>query len=292
MTATTVLTLGDVAVDVIVEAEVIALDDDRDAPIELHVGGQAANVARWVSILGRRSGLLTQDLGDDVASRFAREVLDREGVDVLPAFDEAQVPVICSFVADGRRTLLSDDGGVDYRSRTTWEDLVSDRPGWLHVSGYALARCRDIGSLMRLLQGAVSHGWQVTVDLSAISVVERLGGSTVVDLIEEIAVTAVFGNDAEWAALGPAADRVVAARIIKHGADGCTFVPGSAEGGGSLHLDAVPTNVIDPTGAGDALAAGWLVGGPPLAMATAARCLAVRGGVPIQTDDKRRNESR
>ena len=34
------------------------------------------------------------------------------------------------------------------------------------------------------------------------------------------------------------------------------------------------------TGAGDALAAGYLVGGPDLAMAAAARCVAVRGAQP------------
>jgi sugar/nucleoside kinase (ribokinase family) len=38
--------------------------------------------------------------------------------------------------------------------------------------------------------------------------------------------------------------------------------------------------VVDTTGAGDALAAGYLVGGVDLAMAAAARCIAHRGAQP------------
>jgi len=38
--------------------------------------------------------------------------------------------------------------------------------------------------------------------------------------------------------------------------------------------------VVDATGAGDALAAGFLVGGPELAIETAARCVAKPGAMP------------
>jgi sugar/nucleoside kinase (ribokinase family) len=37
---------------------------------------------------------------------------------------------------------------------------------------------------------------------------------------------------------------------------------------------------VDATGAGDALAAGFLVGGPELALRTAARCVAKLGAMP------------
>ena len=41
-----------------------------------------------------------------------------------------------------------------------------------------------------------------------------------------------------------------------------------------------PTEVVDTTGAGDALAAGFLVGGPELALEAAARCVAKLGAMP------------
>jgi ribokinase len=39
-------------------------------------------------------------------------------------------------------------------------------------------------------------------------------------------------------------------------------------------------DVVDATGAGDALAAGFLVGGPELAAEAAARCVAKAGALP------------
>jgi sugar/nucleoside kinase (ribokinase family) len=43
---------------------------------------------------------------------------------------------------------------------------------------------------------------------------------------------------------------------------------------------AVATEVVDSTGAGDALAAGYLVGGAELALETAARCVSRLGAMP------------
>ena len=44
--------------------------------------------------------------------------------------------------------------------------------------------------------------------------------------------------------------------------------------------DAVPAEAVDSTGAGDALAAGFIVGGARLALETAARCVAQVGAMP------------
>jgi len=38
--------------------------------------------------------------------------------------------------------------------------------------------------------------------------------------------------------------------------------------------------IVDTTGAGDALAAGWIVGGPELALEAAARCVSRLGSMP------------
>jgi sugar/nucleoside kinase (ribokinase family) len=43
---------------------------------------------------------------------------------------------------------------------------------------------------------------------------------------------------------------------------------------------ALPADVVDPTGAGDALAAGFLVGGIELGLETAGRCVSKAGAMP------------
>ena len=42
----------------------------------------------------------------------------------------------------------------------------------------------------------------------------------------------------------------------------------------------MPIDVVDSTGAGDALAAGFLVGGIELGLEAAARCVATAGAMP------------
>ncbi|HEX2506431.1 MAG TPA: PfkB family carbohydrate kinase, partial [Gaiellaceae bacterium] len=74
--------------------------------------------------------------------------------------------------------------------------------------------------------------------------------------------------EAEHAELSVPSD----ARVVKRGARGATI-------DGQDFLPA-PGEVLDTTGAGDALAAGYLVGGPELAMEAAARCVGQIGTMP------------
>ena len=60
--------------------------------------------------------------------------------------------------------------------------------------------------------------------------------------------------------------------VVKCGADG-VVVDGRA-------FAALPTEVVDTTGAGDAFAAGFLVGGVELGLESAARCCAQMGAMP------------
>jgi len=61
--------------------------------------------------------------------------------------------------------------------------------------------------------------------------------------------------------------------IVKRGARGCVF--------GEDERSALPVErVVDTTGAGDALVAGWIVGGPGLALEAAARCVQHLGTMP------------
>ena len=60
--------------------------------------------------------------------------------------------------------------------------------------------------------------------------------------------------------------------VIKLGARGARFPEGE--------YPAPDVAVLDTTGAGDALAAGYLVGGPQLALDAAAQCVGLVGAMP------------
>jgi sugar/nucleoside kinase (ribokinase family) len=60
--------------------------------------------------------------------------------------------------------------------------------------------------------------------------------------------------------------------VVKLGARG-------VRAGGRQH-PAAPTDAVDATGAGDAFAAGYLLGGVSLGLTAAARAVATMGGMP------------
>ena len=86
--------------------------------------------------------------------------------------------------------------------------------------------------------------------------------------VAALAPELVFATEREQEAVGSLDTRWV----LKRGARGL-----SVDG---VDHPAVDVEVVDATGAGDALAAGFLVGGPELGTATAARCCAQIGAMP------------
>jgi sugar/nucleoside kinase (ribokinase family) len=86
--------------------------------------------------------------------------------------------------------------------------------------------------------------------------------------VRAIAPDVVFATEAERDAVG----ELDARWVLKLGArglqvDGCSY-------------PSVATDVVDTTGAGDALAAGYLVGGAELGLEAAGRCCARLGAMP------------
>lgn len=253
--------LGDIMLDVIVATEhALRPDDDTPASITFAPGGQAANVASWVVALGGEAVVYgAQGPGP---GRLAVAALREKGVKVVGPEVERSGAVV-SLVTGTQRTLASDGGS------TSWLDEVEgdgwlDGIDWLFVSGYALLRARD-GVAIR----DVARSRRVAVDLSSAAMIEEYGAERFRELWTSLEPDVVFANDEEWAVASAETDGLV---VVKHGAAGASF-------GGVLH-EARPTTVVDVTGAGDALTAGWLVGGPDLAMRTAAHCVAQVGAQP------------
>jgi len=148
------------------------------------------------------------------------------------------------------------------------------RPGWLdgcdwlHVSGYALAHEPMRSVAVALAQAATRRNVRLAVDLSSTAMIESYGVARFRDLIYSIGPDPVFGNEAEAALLG----EDLPGLIIKLGAGGVRVA--------GRHFPAVPTVPVDSTGAGDAFAAGYLVGGTERGLAAAARAVAKMGAMP------------
>lgn len=273
--------LGDVMLDVIVTTpEGLVADDDTPAGITFAAGGQAANVAAWVTALGGTARVIgpisSQGHGALVVSSMRARGVEMQG----PPVERAGAVV--SVVQTGTRSMASDAGDTTWLTRLDAADLP-ERLDWLYVSGYALLRCPTPWVLSSFVAAARQRGARVALDLSSASMIDAYGAGRFRALCHELEPSVVLGNDAEWATLsrGPAAagsfgsgGRTVL--VLKHGPRGATFVID----GISDDRAPLPGPVADATGAGDAMTAGYLVGGTDLAMEAAARCVGVVGAQP------------
>ena len=105
----------------------------------------------------------------------------------------------------------------------------------------------------------------VSVDVSTWTLVDDAFRARVRRLEPQL----VFANEREREAFG----ELDATWIVKRGAEGVVVDDGEP-------FPPAAGEVVDTTGAGDALAAGFLVGGARLGVETAARCCARLGAMP------------
>jgi sugar/nucleoside kinase (ribokinase family) len=274
-----IATLGDVLLDVVVLlGEPLAPGGDVRASNRAGAGGQAANVAAWTAELGAEARCIAKR-GDDAAGELVARELAERGVELVGPPAAGTTGVVVSLVHEGDRALASDRGV----SPTLAPEEVA--AAWLecdvlHLSGYSLLR--EPIAAAALLAGRLAHerGARVSVDVAAWTEIRRYGPVQFRELLDELAPDVLFATEAEWNLLG-GAYLSAPVGVLKRGPRGCTVLTAEAK----LDFDAVEAEVVDPTGAGDALAAGFLVGGSleeaaRRGLEAAARCVATVGSMP------------
>jgi len=274
-----IATLGDVLLDVVVLlAEPLAPGGDVRASSAAGAGGQAANVAAWAAELGADARCIAKR-GDDPAGELVARELTGRGVELLGPVGEGATGVVVSIVDAGDRALASDPGVAPSFAP---EELDA---AWvacdvLHLSGYALLREPIAATALLAARLAREQGARVSVDVAAWTEIRTFGPVRFRHLLDELAPDVLFATEAEWELLG-GAYLSAPVGVLKRGARGCSVFTEDAK----LDFAAVDTEVVDPTGAGDALAAGFLVGGSLEEAArrgldAAARCVAKVGSLP------------
>jgi len=126
----------------------------------------------------------------------------------------------------------------------------------------------------------LEHKITTADDVAAWTEIRSYGPVLFRELLDVVAPDVLFATEAEWEMLG-GAYLTAPTGVIKRGARGCVVVTEDAR----LDLSPVDADVVDTTGAGDALAAGFLLGGSledaaRRGLEAAARCVANVGSLP------------
>jgi ribokinase len=279
-----VLVVGDLVTDVVVVTQgEIAVGSDTAAAITVRGGGQAANTAAWLAHAGCPVTLIAA-VGDDAAGRERTAELAALGVDcVVRAHPGAATGSVVVLTSAHERTMITDRGAALLLDPADVAAAVKAAPDavHLHLSGYPLL---DEGSRpggLAALAAARERGLTTSVDAASAAPLRRVGTETFLALVretdlllvnaDEAAALAGPGSPAEQGAVLAHAARNV---VVKLGPDGAVW----------CRLDsmlrsapAVRVSMIDPTGAGDAFAAGlltaWSSGAEPAAALEAGAAL-------------------
>jgi ribokinase len=260
----TVVVVGDLVTDIVaVHSAPLAAGSDTDARIMITGGGSAANTAAWLASLGVDVTLVGV-VGDDAAG--AARVAELRAAGVRCAVRVASGAATGSIVVlsgGGDRTMLADRGANGLLTAADVEPVVAGA-ALVHVSGYTLFDPATRAAGIAALEMAASAGATASVDAASAAPLRSVGGSAFLSWTR--AARLLFANlDEARAIIGAPPDapdpgvRHLAATcggevILKHGAAGALW----SDGSDVLAVPAAPAEAADPTGAGDAFAAGYL----------------------------------
>lgn len=257
-----IVVFGDVIDDIVVVPRMpVRSDTDTPASIRHRAGGSAANVAAWLGSLGAPVDFVGTVGRDDVERHTAllasAGVLAR--VDGHPTLPTGTIVVI----VDGERRAMLTERGANSRldPRRVTGDLLA-AAGVLHLTGYSIIDSPDRGALDELVRRAARGSVAVSVDPASAGFIADFGARRFLDLIA--GATLVFPNLEEGRALtGETDPRAIAEALgARFPVVALTLGPAGAvvvqDGSRPIVIDAVPSLIVDPTGAGDAFCAGFL----------------------------------
>ncbi|HKE80166.1 MAG TPA: PfkB family carbohydrate kinase [Solirubrobacteraceae bacterium] len=248
-----ILVVGDVMDDVVVRPRGdVAADSDTPSDIESRPGGSGANVAAWLGHLGAPVRFAARVASADVARHAA--ALAACGVDARLQGDE-DAPTGRVVVIAGRDTrAMFTDRGASARLTELSEALLHGIT-WLHVSGYQLFAPASRTAALALARVAAEHGIGRSVDPNSESFLRALGAGVFLDATDGFELC--FANAEEADVLGgpEALVRRYEVAAVKRGRAGAVLHRRDAP---PLEVPGEAADAVDPTGAGDAFAAGFL----------------------------------
>ncbi len=293
----TVLVVGDVVTDILaVHPEDLVPGSDTPARVYQTGGGSAANTACWLASLGGPVTLIAA-VGDDQAGADRLAELSAAGVGTaVRRVAGARTGSVVVLSHGAERTMLCDRGANARLSTVDVSAALATVPDarHLHLSGYTLfdADSRDAGRYA--LREAIGRGLGTSVDAASAGPLTRVGATAFLSwvqgadlLLANLAeARALTGHDGPPELLAQTLTGPFPQVVVKLAEQGAIWV---SRGGGPVRVTAQPAALVDPTGAGDAFAAGllsaWIDGAQPLDALHAgtrlgSRAVAVTGGRP------------
>lgn len=275
-----VAVVGDVGVDVLTRPMgPIAVGSDTRSEVRLTPGGAGANTAAWLAACGS-DALLVGRVGADDLGGLVRAQLERAGITTRLEVDPARPTCCVVVIVDeaGRRTMFPSRGASGALSADDIAGVDLTDVDHLHLSGYVLLDPPSRAAGLAALEAARRVGVTTSVDPQAAALLTDPG-----QFLNDIrGVDLLLPNESELAALARGTGDAAARRLLEHvgavaftaGERGATWVDAER----AVTVPATSTEIVDPTGAGDAFNAGLLTAWLSGASATEALAAGAQAG--------------
>lgn len=259
----TLVVVGDVINDIIVRPRgPMEFGTDTPSEIERSPGGSGANQAAWLAALGASVRFVGRAGRSDAA--FHRDALERLGVkaQVSPDDETATGTIVVLVSADGERSMFTDRGANASLGPADMSAGLLDDAGLLHVSGYQFFEAATRAVVRGLWARALGAGLETSVDPASVAGLREVGVGPFLEWTQ--GATFIFPNLDEGRLLTGCdePDAITAALLLSYPVVALKLGPAgalvAAADGRRIQLDALPTNIVDSTGAGDAFCAGFL----------------------------------
>ncbi|BBH64209.1 ribokinase [Actinoplanes sp. OR16] len=269
-----IIVVGDLVTDVLVEHDgPLQTGSDTDASIRVGGGGQAANTAAWLAHISHPVTLVSA-VGDDAAGRDRVAELEwagvRSAIQTCPGTATGSVVVL---TGSAERTMITDRGASLLLAPAHVTSVIENAPhgAHVHLSGYPLLHAGSREAGLAALAAAARRGLTVSVDAASAAPLRSAGASAFLSWVRGTALLVCNADEADVLAPGStAADQASALTahaqnvVVKQGPAGAVWC---SRDGSVLRGRAHPVPMKDPTGAGDAFAAGllaaWCSGSSP-----------------------------
>ena len=246
------IAVGDVMVDVHVEAPALARGGDVHGRVRLQPAGTSANAAVWAAWDGSSARVLGR-VGADLAGRLLEEALIERGVEPRLTFDaDAPTGTMLVVVEEGERSMVADRGA---NARLEPDDLPAALEcGAVLVSGYLMLQDPTTHAAIEALERSRSRF--VAVEASSWPLLEAFGPERFLTLSSDAGADTILANNEEAQVLsgrsGADPARALGERFrvacVKLGAEGAVM----SFNGSVVRVPGEQIVEIDPTGAGDA----------------------------------------
>ena len=254
-----IVVFGDVFDDVVVvPSHAIRPDTDTVSSIRTRAGGSAANTATWLASLGASVDFVGL-VGSGDAARHAAQL---PGVSAhLAEHPTLATGTIVVIVEGETRTMLTEIGANAELTADAVTDAMLESASLIHFTGYTLfGSPTRADAVRRLFERAA--GTPISVDPGSVGFIEDFGVDRFLDAID--GATFLFPNLDEGRLLTGLDDPLAIALSLAQRFDTVALtldtqgVIVAQRGIGVERLPALPAQIVDPTGAGDAFSAGFL----------------------------------